>query len=247
MSGSISIPVTKVLWGLSGSICAMPRCRRSLIKESTDSDPSAPIGEMAHMAGEKPAAARYDDSMSDAQRNSYDNLILLCPSCHAMIDKQANSYTVERLNRIKQDHVKWVTDSMASKAPDVTFVELEAVARYIASGQAADDTSYTLVAPKDKIRRNGLSAEVEGLIKIGMSRSNEVKEYLAGNPDLQFGTRLSAGFAAKYRQQKEGLAGDALFLSLHDYAAGPGADGLRRTAGLVVLVYLFEACEVFEK
>ena len=248
MSGSISLSVTKLLWGRNGNRCSMPDCRRELIAKQTGSDPPVPVGEMAHIAGKKLDSPRYDSAMSDAERNSYDNLILLCPSCHTKVDRQVGTYTVKRLHQIKQDHVMWIASLLKRGTLDVTFVELETVANYIASGQAMDDDSYDLVAPKDKICRNSLSEQIEGLIKIGMSRSKEVKRYLDSHPDMHFGSRLSAGFVAEYHRQKDlEISGDALFLSLLDHAAGSSVDNLRRAAGLVVLVYLFEACEVFER
>lgn len=244
----ISKKTTKLLWGLGGSRCSMLDCRRSLIAESTDTDPPKPIGVAAHIAGKRPGSARYDPTMSDADRRAYDNLILLCADCHARIDGQPNIYTVETLRQIKVDHEEWIRVVFEREAPNVGFAELEVVAEYIVSGQAVDNTSYGLVTVKDKIYRNSLSEKVEGMIKIGLSRSNEVKRYLDTNPDARFGSRLTVGFVAEYNKQKNtDLTGDALFLSLADYAAGPGADTLRRVAGLAVLVYLFEACEVFER
>ena len=249
MSTSISSQTVKLLWGFSGNRCSLPECRQHLIIESADpGHPHKPIGEMAHISAKKKGSPRYDDSLTDSQRNGYANLILLCPSCHAKIDADANAYPIEILHQIKKDHLDWIAKSLAELAPDVSFVELEAVAKYIISGQAVDDTSYDLITVKDKISRNSLSEQAEGMIKIGLSRSKEVKSYLDYHPDAQFGARLSAGFVAEYDlQHRAGISGDALFLTLVDYAAGKSTDDMRRVAGLVVLVYLFEACEVFEK
>ena len=248
VGADISIRTIKLLWGYSGNRCSMYDCRRQLIAEPTDSDPPKPVGEIAHMAGKGPNSPRYDDTMSDAARNAYGNLILLCPTCHAKIDGQADAYTTEALCRIKRDHTAWIEKSLKRMAPDVSFVELEAVANYIVSGQAIDGASYDLVTVKDKIHRNSLSEQAEGMIKAGLSRSKEVRSYLNRHPDARFGSRLSAGFVAEYgRQRGTGITGDALFLSLVDYAAGRNGDDLRRMAGLAVLVYLFEACEVFER
>ena len=170
--------------------------------------------------------------MSDAERNAHTNLILLCPTCHTKIDKQVDTYTVEILHQIKREHWVWVEKALKREVPNVSFVELEAVARYIASGQAVDNASYDLVAVKDKIRRNSLSEQVEGMIKIGLSRSKEVKSYLDAHPDADFGSRLSAGFVAEYHRQRDlDIAGDALFLSLIDHATGRSADNTRRMAG----------------
>lgn len=238
----------KLLWGLSGNACSMPDCRRSLIAEKTDSDPPKPIGDMAHIAGQKSGSARHDESMSDAERDAFDNLILLCPSCHDKIDKQQNTYTVERLHCIKADHLKWVMKTIASVAPDVGFPELEVAADYIASGQAVDTDSYASIAVKDKISRNAFTERVEGMIKAGLSRSNEVRSYLDEHTDARLGDKLREGFVAEYQRQKDtGITGDALFLSLADYAAGGSDENSRRVAGLAVLVYLFEACEVFKR
>ena len=75
----------------------MPDCRLPLINDPTNTYSYTLIGEMAHMVGKKPGAPRYDGSMSDADRNSYENLILLCPTCHVKIDKQVDAYAVEKL------------------------------------------------------------------------------------------------------------------------------------------------------
>jgi hypothetical protein len=39
-----------------------------------------------------------------SQRNAYDNLILLCPTHHAVIDDDDQTYTVERIHKMKSDH-----------------------------------------------------------------------------------------------------------------------------------------------
>ncbi len=218
---TIAEPTIKLLWGHSGNRCSNPECRPRLIEEPTDSDPHAIIGEMAHIAGQRPTSARYDATVPDEDRDQYDNLILLCPTCHTKIDRRPNKYTPKALRQMKQDHVTWVERRLKRKIQDVTFVELESVMKYIMSGQAADNTSFGLVAPAAKIRKNSLSAKIAGLIKTGMSRVGEVTGYLDRHPDVQFGARLNAGFVDEYTRQKQGgLSGDALFMSLWKYTAG---------------------------
>lgn len=242
----VPLPVSKRLWALSGNMCANPECRRPLSEEQTDSDLPVIIGDIAHITGRRKTSPRYDPTMSDEDRNGYDNLILLCKICHAKIDKQPNKYPAKMLQQMKRASFEQFNHWIKRETQSVTFTELESVMKYIMSGQAVDNTSFGLVAPADKIHKNGLSAEVGGLIKMGMSRAKEVKGYLDLHPDVQFGASLSAGFVNEYnRQKKEGFSGDTLFTGLWDYVAG--ADARRRVAGLVVLAYLFEACEVFER
>jgi len=48
------------------------------------------IGEMAHIRGENPGSNRHDENQTAEQRNDYENLILLCPNHHTLIDKREN-------------------------------------------------------------------------------------------------------------------------------------------------------------
>jgi hypothetical protein len=60
---------------------------------------------MAHIIARKENFTRGDyDSLNEAERDHYTNLILLCRKHHKIIDDQPNYYTVERLREIKQQH-----------------------------------------------------------------------------------------------------------------------------------------------
>jgi hypothetical protein len=114
---SISPTDRKLLWGKAGNRCAVPACRRVLVAEPTEADPEAIIGEEAHIV------ARSEDGPRGGliQRHlldRYDNLILLCPSCHTMIDKQFESWTRGRLLDIREQHERWVNERLsATKGP----------------------------------------------------------------------------------------------------------------------------------
>ena len=77
----------------SGGRCAIPECRRELVIDKTLADKESIVGEMAHIKGEKQKSSRYDTNMTDKERNSYDNLILVCRIHHKMIDDQAKADT----------------------------------------------------------------------------------------------------------------------------------------------------------
>ena len=49
-------------------------------------------------------------------RNSYHNLILLCPNHHTEIDKAANNRPVEKLHIIKSKHELWVSETLSDAA-----------------------------------------------------------------------------------------------------------------------------------
>lgn len=247
--GNRNIPphIIKSLWSRSGGRCAI--CKRSIILQEKENNPS-PIGEMAHIKGLNPESARYDPNMSDEERNSYENLIILCPTCHTKIDKNPDKFTVEKLKKIKIEHEKWVREQLRINSSEVTFAELEVITKYLTKSIVPNDEQQNLevIPPKEKIERNGLSLEVENLITMGMVGIGQVKEYLNKNPDIEFSDRLRKGFVRKYIDLKrEGLSENDIFYELLNFASINSNDFKIKAAGLKILTYFFEICEVFEK
>ena len=241
----------RIVFAMSGDRCAMPDCRRLLVLDRTDSgDPRAMDGELAHIAGLKPDSARYDATMSDEERNLDDNLVALCRSCHGKIDDQPLEYTAEMLRRIKKDHEAWVHDTLDENMNDLTFPELhEVISRMIAVGAEAGGPSAIepALALRKKIAKNGLSSWTEGMISAGLARVTLVADCINESDDDTLAGRLKAGMALEYgRLSNKGLDGDELFSAMWRLAGGGNADMKRSAAGLAVLVYFFEACEVFE-
>lgn len=249
MSGAIKPKDQKILWTQSFNRCAMPDCRKILVVKETATDPASLVAVMAHIRGENPGSARYDASMFDTERNAHPNLIVVCPSCHKKIDDQPNTYTVVKLCDIKKDHEDWINTLTGQAVVEVTFAELSVVTRYIMSGQAVINGSLMLIPPKDKIQKNGLSNTIEQLIMMGMIQVKQVADFINRCPDIEFGDRLSKGFVMEYERLKntEMMSNDDLFNGLLDFAYAGTTDFKQRAAGLTVLVYLFEKCEVFEK
>ncbi|MEQ1644452.1 MAG: hypothetical protein ABL959_13475 [Pyrinomonadaceae bacterium] len=62
------------------------------------------VGEVCHIKGLKPTAARHDLTQGEDERNAFENLILMCSIHHKVIDEDIDSYTVERLREIKAEH-----------------------------------------------------------------------------------------------------------------------------------------------
>jgi len=250
MSGPIPARDQRLLCTRSGSVCANPKCRKELVIALTkEGDRESTVAEMAHIKGEKPTAPRYDPNMTDPQRNAYSNLIFLCRACHKEIDDQPKKYTVEILHEMKKNHEEWVKETLRSNIINVTFAELEVITKYLNSNQIEADESYTLIPPKEKIQKNELSQLTERLITMGLTQVKYVAKFIENFPDIEFGTRLRNGFISEYEKIRgeQGLKGDDLFDELVQFASGGSGNGKLRAAGLSVLVYLFEKCEVFEK
>jgi hypothetical protein len=116
-------------------------------------------------------------------------------------------------------------------------------------GKLKPTENFILVDPGKKMAINGLTDAVRSLLNYGYMQVAEVDAFLQNMEGLSpgFPELLRAGFVQKYDQlMTTGMAGDDLFSSLHEFASLESEDFSQRAAGLTILVYLFEKCEVFE-
>ncbi|MCP4990161.1 MAG: hypothetical protein GY928_30215 [Colwellia sp.] len=70
------------------------------------------IGEMAHLHAYQKDGPRGNDNLSEKDRNSYHNLILLCPNHHTEIDNDSTNWTTTRLLNTKKRHEEWIRDAL---------------------------------------------------------------------------------------------------------------------------------------
>ena len=112
----ISPKSIKLLWSNAAGRCSFLGCDEKLTVEEAQGFAPFTLGEMAHIKGNKPGSNRYDENQSDGERDSYGNLILLCPTHHTLIDKPENEarYTVEMLREMKARHEAKIADRLSS-------------------------------------------------------------------------------------------------------------------------------------
>ncbi|TNB48191.1 HNH endonuclease [Martelella lutilitoris] len=103
---AITKKTIKILWSYSGGRCAFPGCWERLCDTLAGDAAPFPLGEMAHICGDKQGANRHNAAQTDAERDDYENLILLCPTHHRLIDRRENelTYTVDVLHEMKTEH-----------------------------------------------------------------------------------------------------------------------------------------------
>lgn len=104
----------KLLWSNAAGRCSFTNCEEKLTVCQAASAAPHTLGEMAHIKGKNKGANRYDESQTDEQRDSYENLILLCPNHHTLIDKPENEhiYSVDVLLKMKLDHENKVKERL---------------------------------------------------------------------------------------------------------------------------------------
>ena len=247
LRSSIPDRQAKLVLQRSGDRCAL--CRAPLSLDATPADPPVPVGEIAHIAGERPGPARYDAAMSDAERSSYRNLLYLCPNCHTRIDGQPGDWPAGTLQNRKSEHEKWVRHSLQDAISHVTFRELELVIQGIQQMPEPPSTSFEAPDIAGKIRRNGLGQDSREQLIVGLAGAGLVRDFIDvwTKPDPEYPERLRAGFVQEYnRLWARGARGDDLFTELLAFAQNGRPDFVERAAALAVLTYLFALCDVFE-
>lgn len=93
-----SIETLRRLFALSGNQCARPSCPTVLLTAD-----GTLVGEVAHIAAESPGGPRFDPKLSEADRRAFENLLLLCGTCHTLVDKDSETYTQAKLRKWKRD------------------------------------------------------------------------------------------------------------------------------------------------
>jgi hypothetical protein len=109
---AISQKDIKILWGRSGNRCAI--CKMILTQDEKAEKSPYTLGEQAHIVGEKEAAARGKSLLTIEERNTYHNLILLCPNHHKIIDSNEADWPIEKLFSTKSAHELWVSETLSS-------------------------------------------------------------------------------------------------------------------------------------
>lgn len=132
----------KILWGRAAGICSNPNCRRDLTVILAGADPYN-IGEMAHIIARKPAGPR---GVGTKGSDSYDNLILLCPTCHTTADKAPGRYPEALLRQWKSDHEGDIRNRGAGKK----FESLAQLKREVGRLLAENNTVWRTLGPKSQ-------------------------------------------------------------------------------------------------
>lgn len=115
---SISNPEIKKLYGLAAGRCSI--CKINVF------DNEVHIGEMAHIIAKSTSGARGNEKLA-SNRNSYENLILLCANHHTEVDQNPSYYTVERLHKIKSEHESNIASHFElpkERLNDISFLKL---------------------------------------------------------------------------------------------------------------------------
>ena len=134
MRTSPSVATIKRLFAASGGRCSFPGCTVELLHDR------GTIAEISHISAASPGGPRYDSSLSDDQRRSCENLIILCPTHHALIDERPDLFGIQSLVEMKKAHEARVHGllSMPAAEPPMPLADVAAtqLARQVDSSVA---------------------------------------------------------------------------------------------------------------
>ena len=91
------------LFADSGGYCQNPSCT-SLLFMSVGNE-RLHVAEIAHVCAAEERGPRANTALTPEQRGEYDNLILLCPTCHTVVDKAPEAFPDSLMHQWKRMHV----------------------------------------------------------------------------------------------------------------------------------------------
>lgn len=116
-SRSYSSKTLKILFAQSGNLCAYPECTNNIIEPATEQSDDQVIGQVCHIHALSEQGPRGKAGLTAKELNSPENLILLCPTHHAIVDGQHESYPAEKLKKWKQNHESRIQESLRNSEP----------------------------------------------------------------------------------------------------------------------------------
>ena len=111
------------LYLLSGNQCANPKCATVLINAN-----GTLVARVCHIKAAQPGGPRFDEKLTRDQRRAAENLILLCSTCHTLVDAEPANYSVRRLSNWKkkrEDRFAAVGDTLQQRYVEEVTDEAE--------------------------------------------------------------------------------------------------------------------------
>ncbi|MEP1079328.1 hypothetical protein NDI52_28370 [Leptolyngbya sp. PL-A3] len=197
------------------------------------------------------------------------SIITLLGECEQKLTYEEDPQTIGKLNNqianlkkqkdecqsdlVSLDQGQGVQRSLALTMANITFEDMNFVIAALLRQRIVtidSQDNFRTTDPERKMSKNGLTHNVRWLLDTGLAKANEVRHLIENNAKINFPDvpeRLKATLNAEYlKLMEEGIRGDDLFMRLHEFSSCQNSDIRWQTAGLAILCYFFETCDVFE-
>lgn len=159
------------LWVRAGGICTI--CKQYLL-ESGLTAREVTRGQFAHNIGRKNSAKspRGLNPLPEGERDTADNAVLLCPTCHGEIDdlRQLDLFEVEKLFELKREHEAFIRDVTGrSQSQRTVVLRLRGFVRGATDDLSRDATTKAVLASTSRFPsfpfadRLGVEIDLRGL------------------------------------------------------------------------------------
>jgi len=108
----ISDRTRKLLWGRSGSRCAICKCELATDRSSLDRE--SVVGDECHIVSGEEGGPRFDADFPRELLDLPENLLLLCRVHHKQVDDQKDTFTANVLREVKVKHEDWVRNALSA-------------------------------------------------------------------------------------------------------------------------------------
>lgn len=166
---AISDNTVKLLWGRAAGTCSS--CKDDLTVLLEDGR-GFNVGEMAHVIASSPSGPR---GVATGGSDGYENLILLCPTCHRKIDKAPHgTFLPEMLHEWKKEHEKQIRANGAA----LQFLSADELKKYVTRLLIENKTLWSQLGPRSESAQTDPGSnlhEVWALRKLDTIVPNNIK------------------------------------------------------------------------
>ena len=180
----ISEKVLRLLYAHSGNQCAYPGCCTPIFE-----DDGLLTADCCHIKAISVGGPRYDAAQTDEERNGVDNLMLLCSRHHKIVDSDEVTYTVEELQKYKQEHeARFSAESLRLTKEQLRFLQWNSESFW---KQIEETDKADIVAPDLKIMVD-VDQPIDAILKNIEEILNQIKSTfdILGEYDSQLAQQI---------------------------------------------------------
>lgn len=245
----------RILYSQSAGICSLPDCNMPVVFDKETG--KGHFSNLAHIEAYSEKGPRFNPKLSIEERNSEENIIIVCANCHKKIDTDTETYTVEKLKKIKQDHInriKLLKENMVNFDFDDLLYASKSILDYENKENETNkinieyNATYDIKPIEYKIRKNDMSFLSKNHIIPAMLQQDTVSDFISkmSKENENFAYELLSSLKKYYNKFKIEYSGDMLLTKLYSQFIKPLSDK-QQSACLAIIVYFFTICELFEK
>ena len=122
----------------SGGYCQNPGCVRELFIDVLGNN--IHIAEMAHVFAASDFGSRPNPKLSSKERGAFENLILLCSTCHTVVDKAPEAYPDTMILGWKREHANKLRSTFGVRRFDYRIEARAAIEPWLRENRAIFDS-----------------------------------------------------------------------------------------------------------